>query len=218
MLRFQVNNSAIGLSPALLAQEEALAMMHSASDGMLASGLALSTTLIAQNGMNRAEEMRLLEVMVSAFNAAILVMLYGSYGVRPLQLFAAHNGPSACSTCVSDDGAAVTRGEQPWSRFPGSPACVRDRALEESDKGDYARGPEKVTRLPDSPRGRRINQLDSSSASSARSQSGSRPVGHHHSVIRAVRGQALASQSLARHPDPHVVGCAVAKVMYIHQL
>jgi len=92
MLRFQVNNSAIGLSPALLAQEEALAMMHSASDGMLASGLALSTTLIAQNGMNRAEEMRLLEVMVSAFNAAILVMLYGSYGVHPLQLFAAHNG------------------------------------------------------------------------------------------------------------------------------
>lgn len=79
MLRFQVNNSAIGLSPALLAQEEALAMMHSASDGMLASGLALSTTLIAQNGMNRAEEMRLLEVMVSAFNAAILVMLYGSF-------------------------------------------------------------------------------------------------------------------------------------------
>ena len=54
-------------------------MMHSASDGMLASGLALSTTLIAQNGMNRAEEMRLLEVMVSAFNAAILVMLYGSF-------------------------------------------------------------------------------------------------------------------------------------------
>ena len=153
MLRFQVNNSAIGLSPALLAQEEALAMMHSASDGMLASGLALSTTLIAQNGMNRAEEMRLLEVMVSAFNAAILVMLYGSYGVRPLQLFAAHNGPSACSTCVSDDGAAVTRGEQPWSRFPGSPACVRDRALEESDKGDYARGPEKVKRSPGSPRG-----------------------------------------------------------------
>ena len=110
--------------------------MLAADQGELGAGLATATGLITADGMSRVTEMRTLEVLVSLFNAMVVLLLYGTSHCTAMFVVAAAccaatltNAVVGCVTHASagvpDHGTAAAVRATARPRLPVAPADQR---------------------------------------------------------------------------------------------